>query len=81
MNEQSTPSAPDLEEAAEPHRPDGTDGHRPPGANQRAGEPPASGSTESTSAEETDPDQPRGVERPATGVFRPSAPSGEVAPQ
>jgi hypothetical protein len=80
MSEQSTASAPDLDEAADPHRPDGTAGNRPPGANQRAGEPPAPGTTESA-PDETEPDQPRGAERPATGVFRPGAPSGEVAPQ
>ena len=78
MTDQS--STPDLEDAADQNRPDGA-GERPPASNQRAAEPPAAGTTESVDLpEETDADQPKGVERPDAGVFRPSAPSGEVAP-
>ena len=74
-------STPDLEGAADDNRPDGAAGQRPPGSNQRSAEPPAAGTTESADApEETDADQPKGIERPDAGVFRPSAPSGEVSP-
>ena len=77
MTDETT--APDLESAAEPHKPDGAAGQRPPGSNQRGGEAPASDMSDEVSA--VDDRTPDTSALPVTGTFRPSAPSGEVAPQ
>ncbi|BEP16542.1 hypothetical protein acdb102_48530 [Acidothermaceae bacterium B102] len=72
-------AAPDLESAAQANKPDGAGGQRPPASNQRAGEAPASGtSDEAVGVDDRNPDTPQ---LPASGAHRPSAPSGEVAPQ
>ena len=75
MTDETTP---DLESAAEPNQPDGSGGEQPPAANQRAGEPSAPGTSDDAAA--VDDVQPDTSQLPATGAFRPSAPSGEVAP-
>ena len=61
-------------------------GESPPAANQRAGEPadPEPAKTPAapggTDAEEAEGDTPATTDLPLSGVFRPSAPSGEVSP-
>jgi len=76
MTEQD--STGELESAAEPHRPDGSGGNRPPAANQRADEAPAPGASDD--AAPVDSTNPATPALPATGAYRPAAPSGEVSP-
>ena len=77
MTDETT--APDLESAAQPNKPDGSGGERPPASNQRGDERPAPDMSDEVAAVD---DRTADTSRlPVTGTFRPSAPSGEVAPQ